>query len=54
MENKNLGVKIFENEKDIISDAEIIIQLALPDDEKISWVKENQTLIGVLDPYNNK
>jgi NAD(P) transhydrogenase subunit alpha len=53
-EYKNLGVKIFENEKDIISDAEIIIQLALPDDEKISWVKENQTLIGVLDPYNNK
>ena len=51
---KELGVKIFKDEKEIINSADIIVQLGLPSDEKISLIKENQTLIGVLNPYNNK
>jgi H+-translocating NAD(P) transhydrogenase subunit alpha len=51
---KELGVKISENEKEIINSADIIVQLGLPSDEKISLIKKNQTLVGVLDPYNNK
>ena len=53
-EYKELGVKIFKDEKEIINSADIIVQLGLPSNDKISLIKENQTLIGVLNPYNNK
>ena len=53
-EYKDLGVKISKEPKEVISGADIIVQLALPSDEKISLIKENQTLIGILNPYNNK
>ena len=53
-EYKESGVKIFNNEKDIIGSVDIIVQLGLPSDDKISLLKENQTLIGVLNPYDNK
>ena len=53
-EYKNLGVTILDNEKDIIDSANIIVQLGLPSDEKISYLKESQNLIGVLNPYQNK
>ena len=48
------GVKISKDEKEIINSADIIVQLGLPSDDKISLIKDNQTLIGVLNPYNNK
>ena len=53
-EYKKLGVKIFSNENEIIKDADVIVQLGLPSKDKISHIKENQTLVGVFDPYNNK
>jgi NAD(P) transhydrogenase subunit alpha len=53
-EYKEAGVKISKDEKEIINSADIIVQLGLPSDEKISLIKDNQTLIGVLNPYNNK
>ncbi|MDA9604522.1 Re/Si-specific NAD(P)(+) transhydrogenase subunit alpha [Candidatus Pelagibacter sp.] len=53
-EFKNLGVKISNNEKEIITSADIIVQLGLPLEDKISYIKENQTLVGVLNPYDNK
>jgi len=53
-EYKELGVKIYKNTKEIIDSADIIVQLGLPSDEVTSLIKENQTLIGVLDPHNNK
>ena len=53
-EYKELGVQIFKDEKEIINSADIIVQLGLPSDDKISLIKENQTLVGVLNPYNNK
>ena len=51
---KKLGVNILKTEKEILSSSDIIIQLALLSDEKFSLIKENQILIGVLNPYNNK
>ena len=45
---KNLGVNFLENEKEIIANAEILVQIGLPDNEKLSSLKENQTLIGSL------
>ena len=51
---KNLGVKINNNENEIITGADVIVQLGLPSDEKISYIKENQTLVGAFNPHNNK
>ena len=50
---QNLGVEI-KSEKNIFDDADIIIQINLPSAEKLSYLKENQSLIGVLNPYENK
>ena len=51
---KYLGVKFLENEDEIIKNSEIVIQLGLPDDKKLSQFKENQTLIGSLNTFKNK
>ena len=53
-EYKELGVSISKDEKEIISSSDIIVQLGLLDDDKSSLLKENQTFIGVLNPYDNK
>jgi H+-translocating NAD(P) transhydrogenase subunit alpha len=53
-EFKELGVKISKDEKEIINSADIIVQLGLLSDDKISLLKKNQILVGVLDPYTNK
>ena len=53
-EYKKLGVKISKETKDVINGADIIVQLALPSDKIILQIKEKQTLIGILNPYNNK
>jgi H+-translocating NAD(P) transhydrogenase subunit alpha len=51
---KELGVSILKDEKEIIISADIIVQLGLFNDDKNSSLKENQTFIGVLNPYENK
>ena len=51
---KELGASILKDEKEIISSADIVVQLGLLDDNKSSLLKENQTFIGVLNPYDNK
>ena len=51
---KNLGVNFLLNEEEIIKNSEIIIQLGLPVDEKLSLFVENQTLIGSLNAFVNK
>jgi len=53
-EYKELGVKISKDEKNIINSADIIVQLGLPTEDKISLIKENQILVGILNPYDNK
>ena len=50
----NLGVKVIKDEKEIIQNADIILQLELLNDSKIGLLKSNQTIIGVLNPYKNK
>jgi NAD(P) transhydrogenase subunit alpha len=53
-EYKELGASISKDEKEIISGADIIVQLGLLNDDNSSLLKENQTFIGVLNPYDNK
>jgi NAD(P) transhydrogenase subunit alpha len=51
---KDLGVNFLDNEQEIIKNSEILIQLGLPDEEKISLLKENQNLVGSLNVFLNR
>ncbi len=51
---KELGVSIIKDEKELINNSDIIVQLGLLSDDKISLIKKNQILIGVFSPYKNK
>ena len=51
---KEYGANIFNNDKEVLTGADVIVQLGLPSEDKILHIKENQKLIGVFDPYNNK
>ena len=51
---KNEGVNISNNEIEVLNLSDVIVQLGMLPDDKSSNLKENQTLIGVLNPYNNK
>ena len=53
-EYKKIGVKFLSDDKEIINLSNIIVQLGLLSDDKSSLLKEDQTLIGVLNPYDNK
>ena len=50
----DLGSKISDDDNEILSNSDIIVQLGMPSDDKSSQLKENQTLIGVFNPYDNK
>ena len=51
---KDMGAKIFKDEKDILNSSDIIVQLRMLSDDQTLNLKENQTLIGVLNPYDNR
>ncbi len=51
---KNAGVNFLDSEKEIIDKINILIQLGLPDEDKLSLLKENHTLIGSLNAYLNQ
>jgi len=53
-EYSKIGVIISKDEKEIISNADVIVQLGLPSDEKNTLIKENQNLIGILNTYDNQ
>ena len=53
-EYNKIGVSILSDEKEIITNTDIIAQLSLLDEDKSSLLKENQTFIGILNPYDNK
>ena len=51
---RDLGVKIISDEKELIYNSDLIIQLNLLENEKIALIKKNQTLVGIFNPYKNK
>jgi len=53
-EYKELGVEILKSEADVLINADIIVQLGLLSDDNLLLLKENQTLVGVLNPHINK
>ena len=48
------GANILENENEVLSSSDIIVQLSMLSDDKISKINENGMLIGILNPYENK
>ena len=50
---RELGARISNNENEILNSSDIIVQIGMLSDDKSLNIKENQTLIGVLNPYNN-
>ena len=53
-EYSDLGVNTSSSDEEILKNADIIIQVGLPSDKNLEYFRENQTLIGVLNPYLNK
>ena len=47
-------MKFIGDDKKIIENSDIIIQMSLIDNNKASLLKSNQVLIGVLNPHENK
>ena len=50
----DFGVEILKDDKQILENSDLVLQLGLLSDEHCSYIKENQILIGALNPYNNK
>tara|TARA_Y100001970_G_scaffold293257_1_gene438842 strand:+ start:1189 stop:2277 length:1089 start_codon:yes stop_codon:yes gene_type:complete len=48
------GAEILAKSEDVISKSDLILQLNILDDENLNLLRENQTLIGVLNPYLNE
>ncbi len=53
-EYNELGVKFINDDKKLIENADIIIQMSLLDENRNHFLKSNQIFIGVLSPYDNK
>ena len=51
---KDVGVTILKDEKELISNSNLIIQLGLLSEDKLSLINEGQSIIGIFNPYNNK
>ena len=49
-----LSVKILEDEKSVIENSEVIVQLNLPSKLILENFNQNKTLVGVLNPYSNQ
>ena len=53
-EFKDNGAKFEDDEKKLLEEANIIIQMGLLDDNKTKMLKSDQIYIGVLNPYDNQ
>ena len=51
---EELNVKIFENEKLVIENSEILAQLNLPSKSTLENIDHNKIIVGILNPYQNK
>ncbi len=51
---KDAGAKIINDEKELLNNSNIVVQLNLPKDNQHTMMKENQILIGTFNAYQNK
>tara|TARA_B100000989_G_scaffold260139_1_gene210624 strand:- start:1660 stop:2748 length:1089 start_codon:yes stop_codon:yes gene_type:complete len=47
------GAKIFNNDEEVITNSQAIVQLNIPSEKNLNMFKKDQILIGVLNPYSN-
>ena len=50
----NEGAEILDNDEKVLSDADLVLQMNLISEENFEKLKNDQILIGVLNPYSNK
>ena len=50
---EDLNVKIFDDEKLVIENSEILAQLNFPSNNSLKYIDQNKTLIGILNPHQN-
>ena len=48
-----INVKIFDDEKSVLENSEILAQLNLPSSLYLRNFSQNKTLVGILNPYQN-
>ena len=53
-EFKNEGANILNNDDEVILNSNAILQMNLPNEQNLKKLKEDQILIGVLNPHNNE
>ena len=53
-EYEKVGAKIIDDNKKLIESSDLIVQMGLLNSDYFSILKSNQTVVGVLDSYNNK
>ena len=53
-EYEALNVKFFDNEKSVLENSEILVQLNLPSKTILDNLNQSKTLIGILNPYQNQ
>lgn len=51
---KKKGVQILNNVDEVINNCDVLLQVHLPEINHINKFKENISLIGIFDPYENK
>ncbi len=54
LDYENVGVKIITDEKELIENSDILIQMGLLTEDKLSFLKSEQIYIGVLNPFDNQ
>ena len=52
VEKSGKGEKVEKDESKILESSDIIVQLGMLSDDKSLIIKENQSLIGILNPFN--
>ena len=48
------GVSLFNSDEEVISNSDAILQMNIPNDKNLDVFKQDQILIGVLNPYLNE
>ena len=50
---KDCGASISKDDKEIIINSDLIVQMGLLSDDNLKLLKQNQNIIGILNPYTN-
>ena len=49
-----MGAKIVENPKEVLSEADVVLKVREPQDDEMGLYKKDSAIIGLFSPYNNQ